>query len=204
MIRRWQRPPSNYSGLELTDSKWGDGMTLKTAAAITALLSISAAQAQDGPYQSEQAARTCIQQRLAELLAERNPNIAADAPLTTCTNDLKAEFKAKGKSYCEAIGYIAWLVSDENSKRNGITGSLTGPTNRFFCIVQNRKPGTGIDEHEAPARRGRYVAAPRRALALPRQLEFAGHQRNDRRRTRPAGERRRPFWARARDTTTSR
>ena len=97
-------------------------MTLMTAAAITALLSMSAAQAQDGPYLSEQAARTCIQQRLAELLAERNPNIAADAPLTTCTNDLKAEFKAKGKSYCEAIGYIAWLVADENSKRNGMTG----------------------------------------------------------------------------------
>jgi len=56
------------------------------------------------------------------LLAERNPNIAADAPLTTCTNDLKAEFKAKGKSYFEAIGYIAWLVADENSKRNGVTG----------------------------------------------------------------------------------
>ena len=109
-------------GTKLTDSKWGDGMTLMTAAAITALLSMSAAQAQDGPYLSEQAARTCIQKRLAELLAERNPNIAADAPLTTCTNDLKAEFKAKGKSYCEALGYIAWLVADENSKRNGVTG----------------------------------------------------------------------------------
>ena len=97
-------------------------MTRMTAAAVTALLSMNAAQAQDGPYPSEQAARPCIQKRLTELLAERHPNIAADAPLTTCTNDLKAEFKAKGKSYCEAIGYIIWLVADENNKRNGVTG----------------------------------------------------------------------------------
>ena len=119
---RTKRTPVRWAITKLTDRKWGDGMTLMTAAAITALLSMSAAQAQEGPYLSEQAARTCIQNRLAELLAERNPNIAADAPLTTCTNDLKAEFKAKGKSYCEAIGYIAWLVADENSKRNGVTG----------------------------------------------------------------------------------
>jgi hypothetical protein len=97
-------------------------MTRMTAAAITALLSVSAAQAQDGPYLSEQAARTCIQKRLTELLAEKHANIAADTPLGACTNDLKAELKTKGKSYCEAIGYIAWLVADENGKRNGITG----------------------------------------------------------------------------------
>jgi hypothetical protein len=95
---------------------------VKLAAAITALLSVSATQAQDGPYLNEQPARTCIQKRLTELVAERHPNIAADAPLTICTNDLKAELKAKGKSYCEAIAYIAWLVADENNKRNGITG----------------------------------------------------------------------------------
>ena len=88
-----------------------------TAAAITALLSMSAAQAQDGSYLSEQAARTFIQKRLTELLAEKYANIAADTALTACTNDLKAELKSKGKSYCEAIGYIAWLVADENSKR---------------------------------------------------------------------------------------
>src|SRR3984893_18164530 len=120
-------------------------MTRMTAAAITALLSMSAAQAQDGSYLSEQAARTCIQKRLTELLAEKYANIAADTALTACTNDLKAELKAKGKSYCEAIGYIAWLVADENSKRNGVTGQPIGPTNRFFCIVQNRKPGTSTD-----------------------------------------------------------
>ena len=87
-------------------------MTRMTAAAITALLSMSAAQAQDGSYLSEQAARTCIQKRLTELLAEKYANIAADTALAACTNDLKAELKAKGKSYCEAIGYIAWLVAE--------------------------------------------------------------------------------------------
>ena len=97
-------------------------MTRMTAAAIAALLSMSAAQAQDGPYLSESTARTCIQNRLSELLAEKHANIAADAALTACNNDLKAELKAKGKSYCEAIGYIAWLVADENNKRNAVTG----------------------------------------------------------------------------------
>jgi hypothetical protein len=107
-------------------------MTRMIAAAITALLSMSAAQAQDGAYASEQAARTCIQKRLTELLAEKNPNIAADTPLAACTNDLKAEFKAKGKSYCEAIGYIAWLVSDENSRRNAVTGQPYSPDKSFL------------------------------------------------------------------------
>jgi hypothetical protein len=97
-------------------------MTRMIAAAITALLIMSAAHAQDGPYLREQATRTCIQERLAELLAEKQANIAVDTPLTACTNDLKAELKTKGKSYCEAIGYIGWLVADENSKRNGVTG----------------------------------------------------------------------------------
>ena len=97
-------------------------MTRKTAATITALLSISAAQAQDAPYPSEPPTRTCIQKRLTELVAEKHASIAADAQLTACTSDLKAELKAKGKTYCEAIGYIAWLVADENNKRNGVTG----------------------------------------------------------------------------------
>jgi hypothetical protein len=93
---------------------------------------MSAAQAQDGRYPSEQATRACIQKRLTELLTEKHVNIAADTSLTACTNDLKAEFKAKGKSYCEAIGYIAWLVSDENSKRNGVTGQPYRPEKSFL------------------------------------------------------------------------
>jgi hypothetical protein len=107
-------------------------MTRMTAAAITALLSVSAAQAQDGPYLREPAARTCIQKRLTELVAENRANIAADTQLTACTSDLKAEFKAQGKSYCEAIGYIAWLVADENNKRNGVTGRAYSADKSFL------------------------------------------------------------------------
>jgi hypothetical protein len=106
-------------------------MTRMTAAAITALLSM-AAQAQDGPYLREPAARTCIQKRLTELVAENRANIAADTQLTACTSDLKAEFKAQGKSYCEAIGYIAWLVADENNKRNGVTGRAYSADKSFL------------------------------------------------------------------------
>jgi hypothetical protein len=108
-------------------------MTRMTAAAITALLSMSAAQAQDGPFASEPATRTCIQKRLAELIAEKQPNIVADVPLNACANDLKTEFKAKGKSYCEAIGYIAWLIADENNKRNGVTGQPYRPDKSFLA-----------------------------------------------------------------------
>jgi hypothetical protein len=72
-------------------------MTRITAAAITALLSMSAAQAQDGPYMREPAARTCIQKRLTELVAEKRANIAADTQLTARTSDLKAELKTKGR-----------------------------------------------------------------------------------------------------------
>jgi hypothetical protein len=107
-------------------------VTRITAAAITALLSMSAAQAQDGPYLREPAARTCIQKRLTELVAENRANIAADRQLTACTSDLKAELKTKGESYCEAIGYIAWLVADENNKRNGVTGRTYSPDKSFL------------------------------------------------------------------------
>jgi len=37
-------------------------------------------------------------------------------------------------------------------------GSLIVPTNRFFCIVQDQKPGTGIDEREPGER---LVGVPR-------------------------------------------
>ena len=107
-------------------------MIRMTTAAITVLLSISAAQTQEAPYASDQAARTCIQKRLTELLAEKHANIAADTVLSSCTNDLKAELKAKGKTYCEAVGYIAWLVADENNKRNGVTGQPYRPDKSFL------------------------------------------------------------------------
>jgi hypothetical protein len=63
----------------------------------------------DGPNPSKAGARTCIQKRLTGLVAEKHANIAADTQLTACTSDSKAELKAKGKSYCEAISYMAWL-----------------------------------------------------------------------------------------------
>ena len=107
-------------------------MIRMTTAAITVLLSISAGQTQEAPYASDQAARTCIQKRLTELLAEKHANIAADTVLSSCTNDLKAELKAKGKTYCEAVGYIAWLVADENNKRNGVTGQPYRPDKSFL------------------------------------------------------------------------
>jgi hypothetical protein len=80
----------------------------------------------------EQAARSCIQKRLTELLAEKHANIAADTVLSTCTDELRAELKAKGKTYCEAVGYIAWLVADENNKRNRVTGQPYRPDKSFL------------------------------------------------------------------------
>jgi hypothetical protein len=90
--------------------------------AIIAALGISAAQAQNESYQSEKAARDCIHNRVAELVAENNPDVTADAALTACAKDLKGEMKAKKKSECEATDYVGWLIADENSKLNNITG----------------------------------------------------------------------------------
>jgi hypothetical protein len=108
-------------------------MSLMTAAAITAFLGITAAQAQERSYASEPETRLCIQKRLAELIAEKHANITADTSLNACANDLKAEFKAKGKSYCEAIGYIVWLIADENNKRNDVTGQPYRPDDSFIA-----------------------------------------------------------------------
>jgi hypothetical protein len=107
-------------------------MIRMTTATITVLLSMSAAQRQEGPCASELATRACIQKRLTELIAEKHADIAADTVLSSCTNDLRADLKAKGKTYCEAVGYIAWLVADENSKRNGVTGQPYRPDKSFL------------------------------------------------------------------------
>ncbi len=45
-----------------------------TTAAIATFLNLSAAQAQDGSYTSEQAARACIHARLIELVAQERPS----------------------------------------------------------------------------------------------------------------------------------
>lgn len=66
--------------------------------AVIAALGISTAQAQNELYQSEKAARDCIHNRMAELVAQDNRNVTADAALTACANDLKGEMKGKQKS----------------------------------------------------------------------------------------------------------
>ena len=124
--------------------KQGLTMIRMTTAAITALLSMIAAQAQDGPYRSEQAARACIHKRLSELLAEEHRNIVGDTPLSACTNDLKTELKARGKAYCEAVGYIGWLVADENSKLNGLAGQPYLPDKSF---LQNCEKSENWEKH---------------------------------------------------------
>ena len=90
--------------------------------AIIAVLGISAAQAQHESYQGEKAARDCIHNRMAELVAQDNRNVTADATLTACANDLKGEIKSKKKSECEATDYVGWLIADENSKLNNVKG----------------------------------------------------------------------------------
>lgn len=103
-----------------------------TTAVITAFLSMGAAQAQDKPYASEEAARACIHKRLTELVAQGHGDAAGDTPLSACAIDLKAELKAKKKSYCEAVGYIGWLVADENYKLNGVKGQPYRPDKSFL------------------------------------------------------------------------
>ena len=90
--------------------------------AVIAVLGISAAQAQNESYQNEKTARDCIHSRMAELVAQDNRNVTADAALTACANDLKGEMKGKKKSECEATDYVGWLIADENSKLNNIKG----------------------------------------------------------------------------------
>lgn len=85
------------------------------------------------PSGAEEGARTCVHDRLRQLVAEdQRGDVAADAALNACTNDLKAEFKAKKKSYCEAVAYIGWLVADENSKLNGVSGQPYHPDPGFL------------------------------------------------------------------------
>jgi enhancing lycopene biosynthesis protein 2 len=107
--------------------------------AVIAALGISAAQAQNESYQSEKAARDCIHNRMAELVAQDNRNVTADAALTACANDLRGEIKAKKKSECEATDYVGWLIADENSKLNNIRGRPYKPDKAF--IVKCQKPG---------------------------------------------------------------
>jgi hypothetical protein len=81
----------------------------------------------EAPYKNEATARECVHKRLAELLAQTQPNIAGDPALAECTKGLQLELKDRKKSYCEAVSYTAWLVADENSKLNGLKGQPYQP-----------------------------------------------------------------------------
>jgi hypothetical protein len=91
--------------------------------------SISVAQTKptEATYKNEAAARECVHKRLAELVAQNRPNIAGDTALAECTKGLQLELKERQKSYCEAVSYFGWLVSDENSKLNGVKGEPYRP-----------------------------------------------------------------------------
>jgi hypothetical protein len=105
---------------------------------IVALLGISTAKAQDGAYGKEKTGRTCIHDRLAELVAQDNRNATADAALTACANDLGTEMKGKGKTDCDATDYVGWIIANENSKLNGLTGQPYKPDKAF--LLRCRKP----------------------------------------------------------------
>jgi hypothetical protein len=85
------------------------------------------------PDSAEEAARTCVHNRLKELVAEaQRGDIATDAALNACTSNLKADLKTKKKTYCEAVAYVGWLVADENNKLNGVQGQPYRPDKAFL------------------------------------------------------------------------
>lgn len=82
---------------------------------------------------AEQTARTCIHNRLKELVAQdQREDIATDAALRACSDGLRNEMKENKKSYCEAVSYIGWLVSDENNRLNGVQGQPYQPNRAFI------------------------------------------------------------------------
>jgi hypothetical protein len=105
---------------------------------IGALVVTGSGYAQQTPFHSEPVARACIDKRISELLEAQTRDVIGDAALQACTNDLKAEFKEKHKSDCEASDYARWLVANENNKRYGITGSAYKPDKAF--IARCEKP----------------------------------------------------------------
>jgi hypothetical protein len=94
----------------------------------------------EAPYKNEVTARECVHKRLSELVAQNRPNIAGDNALAECTKGLQLELKDRKKSYCEAVSYIGWLVSDENSKLNGVKGEPYRPDKA--SIQRCDKPNT--------------------------------------------------------------
>lgn len=101
--------------------------------------------APEKPGAVEEAARSCIHNRLKALVDEgQRDDPAADAPLRTCSDGLRNEMKAKKKSYCEAVAYIGWLVADENNKLNGVQGQPYQPNKAF---IQDCSKTESWDKH---------------------------------------------------------
>jgi hypothetical protein len=101
--------------------------------------------AQDKLGPAEEAARTCIHNRLKELVAlDQREDIATDAALRACSDGLRTEMKEKKKSYCEAVAYIGWLVADENNKLNGVQGQAYQPNKAF---IQDCSKTESWDKH---------------------------------------------------------
>jgi hypothetical protein len=114
-------------------------IAIGTVAIATLLgVGVGAAYAAEGPYSSEATARACITKRMAELVADQSRDVTGDPSLQACTNDLKAEMKSKGKSDCDAAGYIGWVVASENSKRYHVTAQPYKPDKAF--LAQCEKP----------------------------------------------------------------
>jgi hypothetical protein len=73
---------------------------------------------------AEQTTRACIAKRTQELLSSKKtlggemgtPN----SPTQKCGDPLMAELKAQGKTYCEAIVYVAWVTVSEQMKPFGL------------------------------------------------------------------------------------
>jgi hypothetical protein len=103
---------------------------------------LGAGQPKDGPYTSEEAARTCVHKRLVELIAQEHRDINGDPALTACTTALNAELKKNGKSDCAATAYSVWLAANENSKLSGLAGQPYTPNRAFLkhCESTNKAP----------------------------------------------------------------
>jgi hypothetical protein len=97
------------------------------------------------PIGAEEAARSCIHNRLKELVAlDQREDIATDAGLRACSDGLRTEMKEKKKSYCEAVAYIGWLVADENNKLNGVQGQ---PYQSNKAFIQDCSKTESWDKH---------------------------------------------------------
>ena len=111
---------------------------LTMATTVIAMLGIGAVHAQT--YSSEAGARACIHKRLTDLIAqEQRQRISGDPVLNACTKDLRAEMRKKGKTDCQEADYISWLVANENSRINGVSGHAYTPNKLFIQSCRKSK-----------------------------------------------------------------